>query len=72
MAKGKKEKQKDAVLDEAPNEDVPEPRLKRHYKETVLPQLKEQLGYTNDLAVPRLDEGPHAVRDQPRGDEGEP
>ena len=55
MAKGKKEKQKEAALDEAPNKDVPEPRLKRHYHETVLPQLKEQLGYANNLAVPRLE-----------------
>ncbi len=55
MAKGKKDKQKDQVLDENPNRDVPEPRLKRHYHETVLPQLKQQLGYSNDLAVPRLE-----------------
>ena len=31
------------------------PRLKKHYQESVLPKLKEQFGYTNDLAVPRLE-----------------
>jgi large subunit ribosomal protein L5 len=30
-------------------------RLKEHYTKTVKPKLKEQFGYKNDLAVPRLD-----------------
>ena len=57
MAKSsKKDKQgKDMALDANPNKDVPEPRLKRHYRDTVVPQLKEQFGYTNELAVPRIE-----------------
>ncbi len=55
MAKARKEKQKDMVLDERPNADVPEPRLRQHYREAVLPQLKQEFGHTNDLAVPRLE-----------------
>lgn len=40
--------------DEKPNQDVPAPRLATHYRESVVPQLKERFGYTNVLAVPRL------------------
>jgi large subunit ribosomal protein L5 len=29
-------------------------RLQEYYAKTVVPQLKQQLGFTNDLAVPRL------------------
>jgi large subunit ribosomal protein L5 len=32
-----------------------EPRLKRHYREVAVPQLKEQFGYSNPMVVPRLD-----------------
>src|SRR5688572_15175593 len=32
-----------------------EPRLQKHYREVVAPQLKEEFGYANDLTVPRLD-----------------
>ena len=49
MAKEKKEKRekkdrqsKEAALDERPNREVPEPRLKRHYHDVVVPKLKEQ------------------------------
>jgi large subunit ribosomal protein L5 len=31
------------------------PRLKQHYKDQVLPKLKEQFGIKNDLAVPKLE-----------------
>jgi large subunit ribosomal protein L5 len=31
------------------------PRLKEKYKKEVLPELKEQFGYRNDLEVPRLE-----------------
>lgn len=56
MAKGKKDKQsKEMALDERPNVDAPEPRLRRHYRETVVPQLTGQFGYKNALAVPRLE-----------------
>jgi large subunit ribosomal protein L5 len=30
-------------------------KLKEHYKEQVIPHLKKQFGYTNDLQVPRLE-----------------
>jgi len=30
-------------------------RLAEHYESVVKPKLKEQFGYPNDLAVPRLD-----------------
>ena len=56
MAKiARKEKTKDVALDANPNKDIPTPRLKRHYAENVVPQLKKQFNYTNDLAVPRLE-----------------
>ena len=31
------------------------PRLKEMYREEVIPALKERLGYTNDMQVPRLE-----------------
>lgn len=31
------------------------PRLLKRYKEEVLPKLKEQFGYKNDMAVPRVE-----------------
>jgi len=31
------------------------PRLKDHYAKIVKPKLKEQFGYNNDMAIPRLD-----------------
>lgn len=59
MAKEKKDKKdkqsKEMALDERPNREVPEPRLKRHYRDVVVPKLKEQFGYRNSLAVPRLE-----------------
>ena len=56
MAKGqRKEKQKESALDANPNADVPMPRLARHYRENVLPQLKQEFGTKNDMAVPRLE-----------------
>jgi large subunit ribosomal protein L5 len=30
-------------------------KIKEHYQDTVVPQLKKQFGYTNDLQVPRLE-----------------
>ena len=32
-----------------------EPRLQKHYREVVVPQLTDEFGYTNALTVPRLD-----------------
>lgn len=34
---------------------LPEPRLKKHYRETVKPKLMEQFGYTSPMQAPRLD-----------------
>ncbi len=31
------------------------PRLQEHYTKTVRPQLKEEFGYANDMAIPRLE-----------------
>ncbi len=46
------------------------PRLKAHYKNVARPALKEELGYKNDMQLPRLDKivlnigcGAEAVRD---------
>ena len=55
MAKKKQQGPRDLGVDENPNKDVPTPRLLTHYRQTVLPQLKEKFGYTNDLAVPRIE-----------------
>lgn len=59
MAKQSKEQRppKLAALktDENPNSDVPAPRLFTHYHETVVPALKEQFGYTNPMAIPRVE-----------------
>ena len=55
MAKGRKEKQAAGALDANPNRDVPAPRLQKHYRENVLPQLKKEFNLTNDLAVPRME-----------------
>jgi len=30
-------------------------RLKQHYNDVVKPKLKDQFGYGNDMAVPKLD-----------------
>ena len=32
-----------------------EPRLQKYYRDTVVPKLKEEFGYTNPLTIPRLD-----------------
>ena len=59
MAKNTKEQrpQKLAALktDSEPDKDVPSPRLKQHYADVVVPQLKERFGLTNPMAVPRLE-----------------
>lgn len=55
MAKKKQQGQKELGVDATPNQDVPPPRLALHYREQVLPQLKQEFGYTNDHAVPRIE-----------------
>lgn len=41
--------------DETPSTPAPPPRLIAHYKEKVVPALQQRFGYTNNLAVPRLE-----------------
>jgi len=47
----KKEKQS---TDTAGVKKLPQPRLKKHYRESVLPKLMEQFGYTSAMQAPRL------------------
>ena len=54
MAKRSKPITQNVELDDAPNKDVPHPRLQKHYREAVVPQLKEQFGFTNPMAIPKL------------------
>src|SRR5437899_11753076 len=56
--KAAKKAAKAAVADEAeeiPSGPAPTPRLLIHYKEKVVPELKQRFGYSNVLAVPRLE-----------------
>lgn len=39
----------------APVGALPKPRLKKHYRDVVLPKLKEQFGYTTVMQAPKLD-----------------
>jgi large subunit ribosomal protein L5 len=59
MAKQSKEQrpQKLAALktDAKPDQDVPTPRLKTHYQESVVPGLREKFGLTNPMAIPRIE-----------------
>jgi large subunit ribosomal protein L5 len=32
-----------------------EPRLKKHYRDVIIPEMVKQFGYKNKMAVPRLD-----------------
>jgi len=32
-----------------------EPRLRKHYQDVVVPQMKEQFGYKNNLEIPRIE-----------------
>jgi large subunit ribosomal protein L5 len=59
MAKNTKEQRppKLAALktDEAPDRNVPEPRLRKHYRDEVTKQLAEKFSYKNRLAIPRIE-----------------
>ena len=59
---GKKEKKPkgpapevDDAADDAPQAPAPPPRLIAHYREKVVPELRQKFGYTNPMAVPRLE-----------------
>ena len=54
-AKKAKAEQQDDAADEAPAAPAPPPRLIEHYKAKVVPALQQKFGYTNLLAVPRLE-----------------
>ncbi len=45
----------DDGADDAPQAPAPPPRLIAHYREKVVPELRQKFGYTNPLAVPRLE-----------------
>jgi large subunit ribosomal protein L5 len=45
----------DTGADEAPSIPAPPPRLIAHYREKVVPALKQRFGYTNVYAVPRVE-----------------
>jgi large subunit ribosomal protein L5 len=47
--------QDDGGADEAPQAPAPPPRLIAHYREKIVPALKEKFGYSNVMAVPRLE-----------------
>jgi large subunit ribosomal protein L5 len=44
-----------AGADEGSKVPAPTPRLLTHYREKVIPELKQKFGYTNVLAIPRLE-----------------
>jgi large subunit ribosomal protein L5 len=55
-AKRKSEAQDDSGAEEsAPSLPAPPPRLIEHYKTKVAPALKERFGFTNPMAIPRLE-----------------
>jgi large subunit ribosomal protein L5 len=45
----------EAQEESAPVEPAPTPRLLVHFREKVVPELKQKFGYKNALAVPRLE-----------------
>src|SRR5687768_11084418 len=45
----------DGADDAAPQTPAPPPRLIAHYREKVVPELKQKFGYKNLMAVPRLE-----------------
>ena len=53
--KAPKPEAQEAEDDGAPQQPAPPPRLIAHYREKVVPALRQQFGYTNVLAVPRLE-----------------
>jgi large subunit ribosomal protein L5 len=54
-AKQKAAQAEDAGADEGPSIPAPPPRLIAHYREKVVPALRQRFGYKNFLAVPRLE-----------------
>lgn len=54
-AAAKSRKSGDDDADEAPAPPAPPARLFQHYRETIVPALKQTLGLKNNYAVPRLE-----------------
>jgi large subunit ribosomal protein L5 len=54
-AKGETAAAADTGADDAPKGPIPEPRLAIHYREKVVPALKEKLKVDNVMALPKLE-----------------
>ncbi len=53
--KGEARAAADDRADDTPEQPAPPPRLIAHYREKVVPELTQRFGYTNVMAVPRLE-----------------
>ena len=51
----RKDKEVKDAIETGPSGKLPEPRLKKVYKDTVIPKLMEQFGYTSVMQAPKLD-----------------
>jgi large subunit ribosomal protein L5 len=54
-ARAKKGAVVEETADETPAGPIPTPRLLEHYRNTVVPQLKEKFGFTNPMAIPKVE-----------------
>jgi large subunit ribosomal protein L5 len=54
-AKAAKKQEVEVEDESAPSIPAPPPRLVEHYKTKVVPALKEKFGYTNLMAIPKLE-----------------
>src|SRR3954464_11743348 len=54
-AKAKKAAVVEDTADETPSGPIPTPRLLEHYRNAVVPALKEKFGFTNPMAVPKVE-----------------
>jgi large subunit ribosomal protein L5 len=54
-AKKAKSEQQEETVDDAPSTPAPPARLIAHYREKIVPELKQKFGYKNLMAVPKLE-----------------
>ena len=54
-ARAKKGAVVEETADETPAGPIPTPRLLEHYRNAVVPQLKEKFGFTNPMSVPKVE-----------------
>ena len=54
-ARAKKGAVVEEAADETPAGPIPTPRLLEHYRNAVVPALKEKFGFTNPMAVPKVE-----------------